>query len=48
MFDPPSAEPSLAKLTMGDLMKRRGEVERNIAAIEAAWVDASEALERAA
>jgi ATP-binding cassette subfamily F protein 3 len=48
MFDPSSAEPALAKLTMGDLMKRRGEVERKIAAIEAAWVDASEALERAA
>jgi ATP-binding cassette subfamily F protein 3 len=48
MFDPSSAEPSLAKLTMGDLMKRRGEVERKIAAIEAAWVNASEALERAA
>jgi ATP-binding cassette subfamily F protein 3 len=48
MFDPSSAEASLAKLTMGDLMKRRGEIEKKIAAIEAAWVDASEALERAA
>ncbi|CAA9545131.1 MAG: Bis-ABC ATPase YheS [uncultured Sphingosinicella sp.] len=48
MFDPSSADASLASLSMGDLMKRRGEVERKIAAIEAAWVDASEALERAA
>jgi ATP-binding cassette subfamily F protein 3 len=48
MFDPASAEPALAKLTMGDLMKRRGEVERQIAAIEAAWIDASEKLERVA
>jgi ATP-binding cassette subfamily F protein 3 len=48
MFDPASAEPSLAKLSMGDLMRRRGEIERQIAAIEAAWMDASEALERAA
>jgi ATP-binding cassette subfamily F protein 3 len=48
MFDPASAEPALAKLTMGDLMKRRGETERKIAAIEAAWIDASEKLERVA
>jgi ATP-binding cassette subfamily F protein 3 len=48
MFDPSSAEPALAKLTMGDLMKRRGEIERKIEAIEAVWMDANEALERVA
>jgi ATP-binding cassette subfamily F protein 3 len=45
MFDPASAEPALAKLAMGDLMKRRAEVEASIVAAEAAWLEVSEELE---
>jgi ATP-binding cassette, subfamily F, member 3 len=45
MFDPVSAEPALAKLTMTDLMKRRAEIEARINLAEAAWLEASEALE---
>jgi ATP-binding cassette subfamily F protein 3 len=48
MFDPGSAEPDLAKLPMGDLMRRRGDLEKQIASIEAAWLNASEKLEKAA
>jgi ATP-binding cassette subfamily F protein 3 len=39
--------PSLKLMTMGQLMKRRGDVERLLEAIEAEWVEASEALEGA-
>ncbi|QDZ06363.1 ABC-F family ATP-binding cassette domain-containing protein [Sphingomonas panacisoli] len=45
MFDPPSADAALSKLTMTDLMKRRAEVEAKIETAEAAWMEASEALE---
>ncbi|MFC3174621.1 ATP-binding cassette domain-containing protein [Novosphingobium bradum] len=45
MFDPKSAEPALAKLTMTELMKRRAEIETRIGEAEAAWIEASEALE---
>ncbi|GAA4760483.1 ABC-F family ATP-binding cassette domain-containing protein [Stakelama sediminis] len=45
MFDPASAEPSLAKLTMSDLMKRRADVEAKLEATEAEWMEAAEALE---
>ncbi|MDD3798965.1 MAG: ABC-F family ATP-binding cassette domain-containing protein [Novosphingobium sp.] len=45
MFDPASADAALAKLTMTDLMKRRADVEKGIAAAEAAWLEASEALD---
>ncbi len=45
MFDPASAEPALAGLTMTDLLKRRAETEARIEAAEAAWLEASEALE---
>jgi ATP-binding cassette subfamily F protein 3 len=45
MFDPPSAEALLAKLTMTELMKRRAELETRIGLAEAAWLEASEALE---
>jgi ATP-binding cassette subfamily F protein 3 len=45
MFDPSSATPDLAKLTMTDLMKRRAELESQIAAAEVTWMEASEALE---
>jgi ATP-binding cassette subfamily F protein 3 len=40
--------PSLKLMTMGQLMKRRGDVERLQAAVEAEWMEASEALEVAA
>ena len=45
MFDPASAAPALAKLTMTDLMKRRAGLESLIEQSEAAWLEASEALE---
>jgi ATP-binding cassette subfamily F protein 3 len=45
MFDPSSATPDLAKLTMTDLMKRRADLESRIEAAETAWMEASEALE---
>jgi ATP-binding cassette, subfamily F, member 3 len=45
MFDPASAPPALAKLTMTELMKHRAEVQQAIAAAELAWLEASEALE---
>jgi ATP-binding cassette subfamily F protein 3 len=48
MFDPSTAEPSLARLTMTDLMKRRAELDTRIEAAEAAWIEASEALEEMA
>ncbi|MFM6931488.1 MAG: ABC-F family ATP-binding cassette domain-containing protein, partial [Novosphingobium sp.] len=45
MFDPKTAEAAFAKLTMSELMKRRAEIEGSIEAAEAAWLEASEALE---
>jgi len=48
MFDPSSAEAGLAKLTMSELMKKRAGIEARIAAIEAQWLEANEALERIA
>ncbi len=45
MFDPKAAQAALARLTMTELMKRRAETETQIEAAEAAWLDASEALE---
>ena len=45
MFDPASATPALARLTMTDLMKRRAELETRIEQAEATWLEASEALE---
>ena len=48
MFDPSSATPDLAKLTMTALMKHRAEVEAKIEAAEAAWMEASEKLEQVA
>ncbi|MFS0737191.1 ABC-F family ATP-binding cassette domain-containing protein [Sphingomonas sp. 1P06PA] len=47
MFDPSSAAKELAKLTMTELMTRRAEIEAGLAAAEARWVQASEALEAA-
>jgi ATP-binding cassette, subfamily F, member 3 len=48
MFDPSTAEASLAKLTMTELMKRRAELSERIDEAEAAWLEASEALEAVA
>ena len=45
MFDPPAADPTLANLTMTELMKRRAGIQKEIEAAEAAWLEASEALE---
>ncbi len=45
MFDPKTATAALAKLTMTELMKHRAEVETQIEAAEAAWLEACEALE---
>jgi ATP-binding cassette subfamily F protein 3 len=45
MFDPKAADAALAKLTMTELMKRRAGLEAQIEAAEAAWLEASEALE---
>jgi len=48
MFDPGSAAPEFAKLTMTDLMRQRAEVEAKLEAAEAAWLEASEKLEQVA
>ncbi len=48
MFDPATAGPALAKLTMTELMIRRAEVQTKIDAVELAWLEASEALETVA
>jgi ATP-binding cassette subfamily F protein 3 len=45
MFDPATADAALTKLTMTELMKRRAELTERIDAAEAAWMEASEALE---
>jgi ATP-binding cassette subfamily F protein 3 len=45
MFDPATAAPDLAKLTMTELMKQRGAVVKGIEAAETAWMEAQEALE---
>jgi ATP-binding cassette subfamily F protein 3 len=45
MFDPTTADAGLTKLSMSDLMKRRAELEGQIEAAEAAWMEANEALE---
>jgi ATP-binding cassette subfamily F protein 3 len=47
MFDPASAEPADKPLAMGDLMKRRGEVEKKLEEAEARWLEATERLEAA-
>ena len=48
MFDPSTASGELAQLTMTELMKRRADVERQLEAAEAQWLEASEALEQLA
>jgi len=44
MFDPKNAAPGDAGRTMTDLMKLRAEVEGELEAVEAEWLEASEAL----
>ncbi len=46
MFDPATASPALAALTMGELSRRRGKLADQLESAEAAWLGASEALER--
>jgi ATP-binding cassette subfamily F protein 3 len=48
LFDPSSADKVLAALTMTELMKRRARTVEAIAAAEAKWLEASEAIESAA
>jgi ATP-binding cassette subfamily F protein 3 len=47
LFDPASADPADSKRTATELMRLRGEVERDLHAAEAHWLEASEALEEA-
>ncbi len=47
MFDPKSAGPEHASLTMGELMQRRAKLSEAMEAAEARWIAASEALEAA-
>ncbi|MFD1787675.1 ABC-F family ATP-binding cassette domain-containing protein [Sphingomonas floccifaciens] len=48
MFDPSTAEPKLAKLSMSELMKLRAELTEKLDAAEARWMEATESLEREA
>ena len=45
MFDPASAAPDLAKLTMSELSRRRGMVAGELEAAEAEWLEAGTALD---
>jgi ATP-binding cassette subfamily F protein 3 len=45
MAEPKAADASLAKLSMGELMKRRAALEEQIQTTEAAWMEANEAIE---
>ena len=45
MFDPDTAGPQEQGVKMSDLMVRRADVEKNLAAAEARWLEASAALE---
>jgi ATP-binding cassette subfamily F protein 3 len=47
MFDPAGAEPRFAKLSIGDLSKRRADLQARLELAEAKWIEASEALETA-
>ncbi|MDR6114929.1 ATP-binding cassette subfamily F protein 3 [Sphingomonas sp. SORGH_AS789] len=47
MNDPASAEPRHARLSMGELNKRRAEVVEKLADAEARWMEAGEAMEAA-
>ena len=45
MFDPAGAELWLTRMSMSELMKRRAELDALLETAEAAWLEASEALE---
>jgi ATP-binding cassette subfamily F protein 3 len=45
MFDPASAGPKEKDRPMSELMQRRGEIEKKLAAAEQRWLEASQALE---
>lgn len=47
MFEPGSAAPEFAKLTMGELSQRRARVAQALEEAELAWLEAGEALESA-
>ncbi|MFA5988329.1 MAG: ABC-F family ATP-binding cassette domain-containing protein [Sphingomonas sp.] len=47
MFDPASADAALAKLSIGELSRQRALVQEKLDVAEAAWLEASEALELA-
>jgi ATP-binding cassette subfamily F protein 3 len=47
MFEPASAAPDLAKLTMGDLAQQRSKLAKELEEAEMAWLEAGEALETA-
>jgi ATP-binding cassette subfamily F protein 3 len=47
LFDPKAAGAADAKRGAGELMRMRGEIDRDLAASEARWLAASEALEAA-
>lgn len=48
LADPAAAKGPLASMSMGELMKARTELEDGIAAAEAAWLEASDAMEQLA
>ncbi|QJU57551.1 ABC-F family ATP-binding cassette domain-containing protein [Sphingomonas sp. AP4-R1] len=48
MFDPKTAEPAYAKLSMGELMKRRADVATALEEAEAGWLALTEELEAVA
>jgi ATP-binding cassette subfamily F protein 3 len=48
MFDPNSAEPAYAKLSMGELMKKRADVATALEQAEAGWLALTEELEAVA
>jgi ATP-binding cassette subfamily F protein 3 len=48
MFDPKSAEPAYAKLSMGELMKKRADVATALEQAEAGWLALTEELEAVA
>ncbi|MFW2831578.1 ABC-F family ATP-binding cassette domain-containing protein [Sphingomonas sp. ID0503] len=48
MFDPSTAEPRFAKLSMGDLSRQRAALQSKLDDAEARWMEASEALEQVA
>ena len=47
LFDPKNYDGPESALTATDLMKKRSEIERDLAKAEARWLDANEALENA-